>query len=83
MAGHLGNERASTLNLEILRVDPERNVLLVKGAVPGSENGRVIVSTAAKGQPVAPKITPKAAAKEGKDAGKKDAGKKDAAKDKK
>src|SRR6476661_7317642 len=82
MAGHLGNERASTLNLEILRVDPERNVLLVKGAVPGSENGRVIVSTAAKGQPVAPKITPKAAAKD-KDGGKKDAGKKDAAKDKK
>jgi hypothetical protein len=47
----------------------------------------VIVSTAAKGQPVAPKITPKAAAKDKdggkKDAGKKDAGKKDAAKDKK
>jgi large subunit ribosomal protein L3 len=88
MAGHLGNERATTINLEILRVDAERNVLLVKGAVPGGENGRVIVSTAAKGQPVAPKVTPKAAAKEAKDggkkdAGKKDAGKKDAAKDKK
>jgi len=87
MAGHLGNERASTINLEVLRVDTERNVLLIKGAVPGAENGRVIVSTAAKGQPVAPKITPKAAAKDKdggkKDAGKKDAGKKDAAKDKK
>jgi len=83
MAGHLGNDRATTMNLEVLRVDAERNVLLVKGAVPGAENGRVIVSTAAKGQPVAAKITPKAAAKEGKDAGKKDAGKKDAAKDKK
>jgi large subunit ribosomal protein L3 len=83
MAGHLGNERASTINLEVLRVDTERNVLLIKGAVPGAENGRVIVSTAAKGQPVAPKITPKAAAKEAKDGGKKDAGKKDAAKDKK
>jgi len=81
MAGHLGNERASTINLEVLRVDTERNVLLIKGAVPGAENGRVIVSTAAKGQPVAPKVT-KAAAKEGKD-GKKDAGKKDAAKAKK
>ena len=78
MAGHLGNERASTLNLEVLRVDAERNVLLVKGAVPGGENGRVIVSTAAKGQPVAPKIQPKAAAMD-KDGGKKDAGKKDAA----
>ncbi len=83
MAGHLGHERATTINLEVLRVDAERNVLLVKGAVPGAENGRVIVSTAAKGQPVAPKATPKAAAKEGKDGGKKDAGKKDAAKDKK
>jgi len=84
MAGHLGNERATTINLEILRVDAERNVLLVKGAVPGGENGRVIVSTAAKGQPAAPKVQAKAAAKEGKDAGKKDAGKKDAAaKDKK
>ena len=82
MAGHLGNERATTLNLEVLRVDAERNVLLVKGAVPGGENGRVIVSTAAKGQPVAPKVAPKAA-KEGKDGGKKDAGKKDAAKQKK
>jgi hypothetical protein len=51
----------------------------VKGAVPGGENGRVIVSTAAKGQPVAPKVQAKAAAKEGKDGGKKDAGKKDAA----
>ena len=80
MAGHLGNERATTINLEILRVDTERNVLLVKGAVPGAENGRVIVSTAAKGQPVAPKIQPKAAAKDkDKDGGKKDAGKKDAA----
>jgi large subunit ribosomal protein L3 len=83
MAGHLGNERASTMNLEVLRVDPERNVLLVKGAVPGGENGRVIVSTAAKGQRAAPKVQAKAAAKAGKDGGKKDAGKKDAAKDKK
>jgi large subunit ribosomal protein L3 len=79
MAGHLGNERATTINLEVLRVDAERNVLLVKGAIPGAENGRVLVSTAAKGQPVAPKITAKAA-KDAKDGGKKDAGKKDAAK---
>jgi hypothetical protein len=43
----------------------------------------VIVSTAAKGQPVAPKAQAKAAAKDGKDGGKKDAGKKDAAKEKK
>jgi large subunit ribosomal protein L3 len=80
MAGHLGNERATTINLEVLRVDTERNVLLVKGAVPGSENGRVLVSTAAKGQPAAPKISQKAAAQDAKDGGKKDAGKKDAPK---
>ncbi len=83
MAGHLGNERATTINLEVVRVDTERNVLLVKGAVPGAENGRVLVSTAAKGQPVAPKIQPKAAAKDAaakdKDGGKKDAAKKEAA----
>jgi len=89
MSGHLGDERATTINLEVVRVDAERNILLVKGAVPGAENGRVVVSTAAKGQPAAPKPqTGKGAAKDkgatkDKDAAKaKDAGaaKKDAAK---
>jgi large subunit ribosomal protein L3 len=78
MAGHLGHSRATTINLEVVRVDTERNVLLVKGAIAGAENGRVLVSTAAKGQPVAPKIQPKAAAKD-KEGGKKDAAKKDTA----
>jgi large subunit ribosomal protein L3 len=82
MAGHLGDERASTINLEVVRVDAERNLLLVKGAVPGADNGRVIVSTAAKGQRVAPKVTQKAREPKDKDAkdAKKDAPKKDAAK---
>ena len=43
MSGHLGNERRSAENLEVVRVDAERNLILVKGAVPGSANGRVIL----------------------------------------
>ena len=48
MAGHMGDERSTTQNLEIVRVDAERNLLLVKGAVPGSKGGDVIVSPAVK-----------------------------------
>jgi large subunit ribosomal protein L3 len=48
MAGHLGDVRTTTSNLEVVRVDAERNLLLVKGAVPGAANGRVLVRPAAK-----------------------------------
>jgi large subunit ribosomal protein L3 len=48
MAGHMGVERVTKANLEVVRVDAERNLLLVKGAVPGAENGRVVVRPAAK-----------------------------------
>jgi large subunit ribosomal protein L3 len=48
MAGHLGVEKVTKINLEVVQVDAERNLLLVKGAVPGSENGRVIVRPAVK-----------------------------------
>lgn len=48
MAGHMGDERNTTQNLEIVRVDAERNLLLVKGAVPGAKGGNVIVSPAVK-----------------------------------
>jgi large subunit ribosomal protein L3 len=48
MAGHMGDERSTTQNLEIVRVDTERNLLLVKGAVPGAKGGDVIVSPAVK-----------------------------------
>ncbi|MBZ6072797.1 50S ribosomal protein L3 [Aeromonas schubertii] len=48
MAGHLGNERVTTQNLELVRVDVERNLLLIKGAVPGATNGDVIVKPAVK-----------------------------------
>jgi large subunit ribosomal protein L3 len=41
MAGHMGHQRVTVLNLEVVKVDPERNLLLVKGAVPGPKNGVV------------------------------------------
>jgi large subunit ribosomal protein L3 len=49
MAGHMGNVRRTTQNLEVVRVDAERNLLLVKGAVPGSKGGNVIICAAVKG----------------------------------
>ena len=48
MAGHMGAERVTTQNLEVIRVDAERNLLLVKGAVPGAPGGDVIVRPAVK-----------------------------------
>uniref|UniRef100_A0A486XFS9 Large ribosomal subunit protein uL3 n=1 Tax=Rheinheimera sp. BAL341 TaxID=1708203 RepID=A0A486XFS9_9GAMM len=48
MAGHLGAERVTVQSLEVVRVDAERNILLVKGAVPGAIGGDVIVKPAVK-----------------------------------
>ena len=48
MAGHMGNVRRSIQNLEVVRVDAERNLLLIKGAVPGARGGDVIVTPAVK-----------------------------------
>ena len=48
MAGHMGAAKATAQNLTVVRVDAERNLLLVKGAVPGARGGRVIVRPAAK-----------------------------------
>ena len=48
MAGHMGNERVTVQTLEIVRVDPERGLLLIKGAVPGAPGGDVIVTPAIK-----------------------------------
>jgi large subunit ribosomal protein L3 len=48
MSGHLGNVRTTSQNLEVVRVDAERNLLLVKGAVPGAKGGDVIVCPAVK-----------------------------------
>jgi large subunit ribosomal protein L3 len=48
MSGHMGNARSTVQNLEVVRVDAERNLLLIKGAVPGHKGGRVIVRPAVK-----------------------------------
>jgi large subunit ribosomal protein L3 len=48
MAGHMGAERVTVQTLEVVRVDAERNLLLVKGAVPGAPGGDVIVKPAVK-----------------------------------
>ncbi|OBS10034.1 50S ribosomal protein L3 [Acidihalobacter prosperus] len=48
MSGHLGNVRVTTQNLQVVRVDVERNLILVRGAVPGAVGGDVIVKPAVK-----------------------------------
>ena len=48
MAGRMGHERVTVLNLEVVRVDPERNLILVKGAVPGPNGGIVVVRSAVR-----------------------------------
>lgn len=49
MAGHMGVDDVTVRNLEIINIDPEDNVLMVKGAVPGPNGGYVIVRNAKKG----------------------------------
>ena len=48
MSGQMGNVRCTVQNLEVVRVDADRNVLLIKGAVPGHAGGKVIVRPAVK-----------------------------------
>lgn len=48
MTGHMGDATVTVQNLEIARIDLERQLLLVKGAVPGAKNGNIIVSSAIK-----------------------------------
>lgn len=48
MAGHLGDARITALNLDVVRVDAERNLLLVKGAVPGHKGADVVVRPTVK-----------------------------------
>ncbi|MBT6028067.1 MAG: 50S ribosomal protein L3, partial [Porticoccaceae bacterium] len=48
MSGHMGAEQVTTQNLEVVRVDVERNLLLIKGAVPGAPGGNIIVRSAVK-----------------------------------
>jgi large subunit ribosomal protein L3 len=48
MAGHMGNVKRTTQNLEIIRVDSEKNLLLIKGSVPGAKGGKVIIKPSVK-----------------------------------
>ena len=48
MAGHMGNVRCTVQTLQVVRVDAERNLLLIKGAIPGAPGGRVEIRSAAK-----------------------------------
>lgn len=48
MAGHMGDRSVTALNLDLVKIDVERNLLLVKGAVPGAKNGDVIVRPTVK-----------------------------------
>ena len=48
MAGQMGNKRVTTISLELVRVDVENNLLLIKGAVPGATGGDVIIRPAVK-----------------------------------
>ncbi|MDH4019541.1 MAG: 50S ribosomal protein L3, partial [Xanthomonadales bacterium] len=48
MAGHMGDARVTTQNLEVIKIDSERNLLLIKGAVPGAKNGQVAVRPSVK-----------------------------------
>jgi large subunit ribosomal protein L3 len=48
MAGHLGSERVTTQSLEVVTADPERGLLMIKGSVPGSPGGLVLVKDAVK-----------------------------------
>jgi len=48
MAGHMGAAQVSTQNLEVVRVDTDRNLLFVKGAVPGARGGDVVITPAIK-----------------------------------
>ena len=50
MAGHMGNSRVTIRHLEILEADPTRNLLLVKGAVPGARNGLLIIRKSTRGK---------------------------------
>lgn len=50
MAGHMGSEQKTVRHLEVIEADPERNLLMVKGAVPGSSNGLLIIKKSVGGK---------------------------------
>jgi large subunit ribosomal protein L3 len=52
MSGHMGVDRVTTENLKVVEIDAERNLILIRGAVPGTEGGTVVIrpSVKAKGK---------------------------------
>ncbi len=50
MAGHMGNERVTVRNLEVFKADLDRNLLLVRGAVPGARNGLLLIKKSRTGK---------------------------------
>ena len=50
MAGHMGSERVTVRHLEVFEADPDRNLLLVKGAVPGARNGLLLIRKSSGGK---------------------------------
>ena len=48
MAGHMGSERTTTLNLQVVRIDEDRDVILIRGPVPGPKGGDVLIKPAVK-----------------------------------
>ena len=50
MAGHMGAERVTVANLTVVQADAERNLLFVKGAVPGATNGLVLIRKSMRGR---------------------------------
>ena len=64
MPGHMGSLSSTVQNLRVVKIIADKNLLLIKGAVPGANGDDLVVRTAIKGQPKAPVATPsKAAAK--------------------
>ncbi|MBO8172763.1 MAG: 50S ribosomal protein L3 [Bacillaceae bacterium] len=50
LPGRMGREKVTTQNLEVVKVDPEKNLILIKGAIPGPKNGYVTIKSAVKAQ---------------------------------
>ena len=53
MAGRMGGDQVTTLNLEIVKADPDQQIVLVRGAVPGPKGGVVLIRDAVKGRSTA------------------------------
>jgi large subunit ribosomal protein L3 len=58
MAGHMGHQRVTSLNLRLVSIDKENNLLLIKGAVPGANGGYVFVRACRSGKTIRPKAAP-------------------------